>query len=44
MGHIQAQSREVRTLFAVKNSDLIRSGGMGGVAWGGRWGKKKAFC
>lgn len=44
MGHIQAQSREVMTLFAVKNSDLIRSGGMEGVAWEGRWGEKKAFC
>ena len=27
MGHIQAQSREVMTPFAVKNSDLIRRGG-----------------
>jgi len=43
MGHIQAQSREVMTLFAVKNSDLIRSGGMEGVAWEGRWGGKKSI-
>ena len=30
MGHIQAQSREVMTPFAMKNSDLIRRGGRGG--------------
>lgn len=34
MGHIQAQSREVMTPFAVKNSDLIRR-------WGGEEMEKK---
>ena len=41
MGHIQAQSREVMTPFAVKNSDLIRRGGGEGEM---EKKKKRAFC